>query len=52
MTQDEALKVLVKYQKWRRGADIPQPYAGIVGEALDVAIECLTKQTKSNDKKD
>lgn len=50
MTQEKALEILVKYQKWRRGADIPQPYPGIVGEALDVAIECLTKQIETNDK--
>ena len=50
MTTAEALEILVKYQKWRRGADIPQPYPGIVGEALDTAIECLTKQVEADGK--
>lgn len=48
MTPAEALEVLVKYQRWRRGANMPQPYPGIVGLALDVAIECLTKQVETN----
>lgn len=50
MTPKLALEVLVKYQEWRRGANIPQPHPGRVGEALDVAIECLTKQIASNGK--
>lgn len=43
MTLDEALKILVKYQRWRRGADMPQPSPYIVGEALDEAIKFITK---------
>jgi hypothetical protein len=48
MKAEEALKVLVDYQKWRRGANMPQPYVGVVGEALDVAIDCLRKNCKKN----
>lgn len=45
MTEKQALKILENYQRWRRGADMPQPYPAVVGEALDVAIECLKKKT-------
>lgn len=46
MTIEQALEILIEYQKWRRGANMPQPYVGVVGEALDVAIECLKKKCK------
>lgn len=43
MSKKEALEILIEYQKWRRGADMPQPSPRIVGEALDVAIEELKR---------
>ncbi len=38
MTLDEAIKELEYYQKWRKGADIPQPQPKRVSEAIDIAI--------------
>ena len=43
MTKDEALKILIEYNLWRRGAEMPQPHPFVIGQAIDVAIECLTK---------
>ena len=43
MSKDEALKILVEYNLWRRGAEMPQPHPFVIGQAIDVAIECLTK---------
>ena len=45
MTLKEALKELRNYQKWRLGADIPQPDPKKVTEAIDIAIN-LMKQMK------
>lgn len=45
MTLKEAIKELEYYQKWRKGADLPQPEPKKVGEALDIAIN-LMKQMK------
>ena len=41
MTLQEALKHLEYYQKWRKGADMPQPDPKKVSEALDIAINIL-----------
>ena len=43
MTEQEALKILVEYNLWRRGAEMHQPHPFVIGQAIDVAIECLTK---------
>lgn len=43
MTKEEALKILIEYNKWRRGAETPMLDPKIIGQAIDVAIECLTK---------
>ena len=43
MTEKEALKVLHTYQKWRRGAKIPQPAPKEIGIAIDVAIRTMKK---------
>ena len=39
MTLQQAIKHLKYYQKWRRGADIPQPDPKIVGEAIDIILK-------------
>ena len=50
MTLPEAIKLLENYQKWRRGAEIPQPNPWVIGEAIDVLIKkvneniCTTKR--------
>lgn len=49
MTRAEALDILVEFQGWRRGDDIPQPDPKVIGKALDVAIECLTKILEKNE---
>ena len=41
MTLKEAIKELEYYQKWRKGADMPQPEPKKVSEALDIAINIL-----------
>ena len=58
MTTAEAYEILAEFQKWRRGEppydwhDIPAenralPYSGeIIGNALDVALEVLSKTTR------
>ena len=45
MTLKEAIKELEYYQKWRKGADMPQPEPKKVSEVLDIAIN-LMKQMK------
>lgn len=45
MTLQEAIKILEEYNKWRRGAEIPQPNPKLIGEAIDIAINQL-KQIK------
>ena len=45
MTLQEAIKILEEYNKWRRGAEIPQPNPKLIGEAIDIAIHQL-KQLK------
>jgi len=37
----KALKAIKYYQRWRRGADTPQPNATEIGLQIDVAIEAL-----------
>lgn len=43
ISESEALKILVEYNEWRRGAESPMLDPKIIGQAIDVAIECLTK---------
>ena len=43
MTLQEAIKELEYFQKWRKGADIPQPTPKKISEALDIAINLLKK---------
>jgi len=44
MTLYEATQILTEYNKWRRGAEMPQPSPKVIGEAIDLAIETLKKQ--------
>lgn len=48
MSKDEALKILIEYNKWRRGADTEMLPPKLIGEAIDIAIECLTKIVEEN----
>ena len=41
MTTQEAIETLVKYNDWRRGAEMPQPDPKTIGQAIDAAIEAL-----------
>lgn len=43
MEKEKALEILVEYNLWRRGAETPMLDPKIVGQAIDVAIECLTE---------
>ena len=38
MKTKEAIKTLREYNRWRRGADIPQPDPTKIGKAIDFAI--------------
>ena len=44
MSRDEALNILVEFQGWRRGDNIPQPDPKVIGEALDEAIGILSEK--------
>lgn len=46
MTITEIIKCLHTLQKWRRGANIPQPDPKEAGEAIDEAIRALCKIEK------
>lgn len=49
MTQEEiqkAVKLLQRYNRWRRGADIPMPQPKEIGKAIDTAIEYIKKNEK------
>ena len=54
MTTEEAIKILSNYNKWRRGAEIPQPDPKELGLAIDFAVKkmksltLLTKLIKEN----
>lgn len=44
MTKLEALKILITFNTWRRGAEMPMPCPTEIGKAIDVAIEHLRKK--------
>lgn len=46
MSKDEALKILIEYNKWRRGDESQMLDPKIIGQAIDVAIDCLTKSVE------
>lgn len=42
MTKQEAIEILVAYNKWRRGDEfIVMPNVKSVGKAIDVAVEVM-----------
>lgn len=41
MTIRQAIKVLIRANKWRRGAEIEMPDVTEFGEAIDVAISAM-----------
>lgn len=43
MTEPEALVILTEYNRWRRDNDdvVEMPPPALIGQAIDVAIECL-----------
>lgn len=41
MTLPEAIPILETYNKWRRGADIPQPDPKEIGETIEIAINLM-----------
>ena len=41
MTIKQAIKVLIRANKWRRGAEIEMPDPRGLGEAIDVAIAIM-----------
>lgn len=51
MTEKEALEEIIYFNKWRRGADIPQPDPFEVGTAIEIAIEALKNKIKENEDK-
>ena len=50
MTIKQAIKILIRTNKWRRGAEIKMPDPKEFGEAIDVAISImeamLVKETR------
>ena len=46
MTPEEALVILTEFNRWRRDNDdvVEMPPPALIGQAIDVAIECLEKQ--------
>lgn len=46
MGTKEIIEYLEYYQRWRRGADIPQPDPKELGKVIDYTIECLKNNIK------
>lgn len=44
MNKVKALKVLIAFNAWRRGAEIPMPCPTLIGKAIDAAIEHMRKK--------
>lgn len=44
MTTAEAIEILKYFNKWRRGADIPQPNPTEIGKAIDKIINDYEKR--------
>ena len=41
MTIKQAIKILIRTNKWRRGAEIEMPDPKEFGEAIDIAIDVM-----------
>ena len=46
MTLKKAHKIIIEYQKWRRGAEIPMPSAKEFGIAIDTILKYMQGETK------
>lgn len=46
MTIKQAVKILIRANKWRRGAEIEMPNPKEFGEATDIAIEVMDRFLK------
>lgn len=44
----DSIETLRQYNRWRRGADIPQPKPVEIGEAIDAAIEEIRTLREAN----
>lgn len=42
----EAVRLLQRYNHWRRGADIEMPRPKGIGKAIDIVIEYIKKNEK------
>lgn len=49
MTGKQAIKILKRANKWRRGAEIKMPDPKELGEAIDVAITILESYAKKGE---
>lgn len=49
MTGKQAIKILKRSNRWRRGAKIKMPDPKEIGEAIDVAIVILEHYAKSGE---
>jgi hypothetical protein len=49
MTTPETIKFLENYNRWRRGADIPQPDPKELGKAIDHAIMVMKAAMVTNE---
>lgn len=41
----QAVEILKQHNKWRNGADIPMVEPALLGQAIDVAIKVMEKET-------
>ena len=41
MNLPEAIATLIKFNKWRRGAEMPMPSPKEIGEAIEIAIHLM-----------
>lgn len=48
MTIKQAIKILIRANKWRRGAEIEMPDPKVFGEAIDVAISIMEVTLKTD----
>lgn len=48
MTVKQAIKILIRANRWRRGADIEMPDPKEFGEAIDVAIAIMEVSLKTD----
>ena len=49
MTLKQAIKILIRTNKWRRGAEVEMPDPKELGEAIDVAIAIMEALHKTEE---